>query len=335
MLNPFEANDAFNLVSLTQAINFLPNTYGRMRELGLFPDKGITTRTVIVEERNGVLNLLQTLPVGSPGQHNRLGKRKLRSFTVPHIPLDDVILPVEFNGVRAFGQENTLETLSSIMNDHLQTAKNKFAITLEHLRMGAVKGVILDADGTQLFNLFTEFRIPAKVFDFDLGNTSTIVRDKCVEVLRYLEDNLLGETMSGVRVMCSSSFFDALISHTSVEAIYLSNLQAAQVLGADLRKGFTFAGITFEEYRGRASDADGNVRKFIEDDEAHGFPTGTSEVFKTINAPADFMETVNTVGLPIYAKQQLRDWNRGIDLHIQANPLPLCFRPALLVKLLK
>jgi len=335
MLNPFESSDAFNLVSMTQAINFLPNNYGRVRELSLFPDKGITTRTVVVEEKNGVLNLLQTLPVGAPGQQNKLGRRKVRSFMVPHIPMDDVIFPSEFNGVRAFGQENVLETLSGVMNDHLQTAKNKFAITLEHLRMGALKGIILDADGSQLYNLYSEFRIPAKTIDFDLGTSGTIVRDKCVELLRYMEDNLLGETMSGVRVLCSADFFDALVSHTSVSSVYQNTLAAAQVMGADLRKGFLFAGVTFEEYRGSASDADGNIRKFIEDDEAHAFPMGTQECFKTIYAPADFLETVNTVGLPMYAKQQMRDWNRGVDLHIQSNPLPICFRPALLVKLLK
>ena len=36
------------------------------------------------------------------------------------------------------------------MADHLQSMRNsnKHAITLEHLRMGALKGVILDADGS-------------------------------------------------------------------------------------------------------------------------------------------------------------------------------------------
>ncbi|WP_458695370.1 major capsid protein [Wolbachia endosymbiont of Phyllotreta cruciferae] len=32
--------------------------------------------------------------------------------------------------------------------------RNKHAITLEHLRMGALKGIILDADGSELLNLY-------------------------------------------------------------------------------------------------------------------------------------------------------------------------------------
>ena len=50
-------------------------------------------------------------------------------------------------------------------------------------------------------------------------------------------------------------------------------------------------------------------------------------------APADFNETVNTLGQLLYAKQEPRKFERGTDLHTQSNPLPMCHRPALLVKL--
>ena len=51
------------------------------------------------------------------------------------------------------------------------------------------------------------------------------------------------------------------------------------------------------------------------------------------NAPADFNETVNTPGQPVYAKQEPRKFDRGTDLHTQSNPLPMCLRPSVLVKL--
>ena len=183
LLNPFDT-DAFNMVSLTQAINILPNNYGRLRELDLFPDKGITTRVALVEELNGVLNLLSTQPVGAPEQQNRMGKRKVRAFSVPHIPLSDTILATEFEAVREFGTENQAQTLAGVINSHMQTAKNKYAITLEHLRMGAMKGIILDADGSLLYNLYTEFGITQNFVDFDLSTPTTDVRAKCMQVLR-------------------------------------------------------------------------------------------------------------------------------------------------------
>jgi hypothetical protein len=334
LLNPFEA-DAFNLVSLTQAINILPNNYGRIRELNLMPDKGVATRTILVEEQNGVLNLLPTLPPGSPGTQNKMGKRKVRSFSIPHIPVDDVILPNEYDGVRAFGTENEVASLSQIVNNHLQTAKNKLAITLEHLRMGALKGIILDADGSTLYNLYTEFGITAKTVGFALATSTTDVAAKCREVLRHIEDNLKGEVMSSVRALVSAEFFDALIAHEKVREIYLNHSAAIQTLGGDPRKGFPFGGIIFEEYRGQATDGEGTTRRFIAADEGHAFPQGTMESFATIYAPADFIETVNTIGIPYYAKQETRKFGRGVDLHAQSNPLPICYRPGVLVKLTK
>ncbi len=82
----------------------------------------------------------------------------------------------------------------------------------------------------------------------------------------------------------------------------------------------------------RSTDAAGNARKFVADDEAHFFPLGTAMTFRTHFAPADFNETANTLGLPLYAKQEPRKFGRGTDLHTQSNPLPVCLRPEVLVK---
>lgn len=335
IINPFANNDAFNLVSLTKAINILPNNYGRLREMNLFPDKGVRSRTVIIEEKNGVLNLLQTMPVGSDGQYNKTGKRKVRSLAIPHIPLNDEILPSEYEGIRSFGSEGDTDPLAAIMADHLQTARNKFGITIEHLRMGALKGIILDADASTLYNLYTEFGISPKTVSFAFATTSplTNVPEKCREVVRHIEDNLLGETMTEVHALVSAEFFDAMIKHSSVTEIYKGHLAAVRTLGGDERKGFKLGGITFEEYRGTATDAEGNARRFIASGEGHAFPLGTQNAFETLYAPGDFLETVNTTGLPLYAKQEEKKFGRGIELHIQSNPLPICYRPGVLVKL--
>ena len=334
ILNPFETNDAFNMVSLTNAINILPNKYGRVGQLGIFVDRGVRTRTIVVEEQNGVLNLLPTLPVGAPGTQNKLGKRIVRSFNIPHIPLDDAILPSEYEGLRAFGSETEVATLAGIMNDHMQAARNKFDITLEHLRMGALEGIILDADGsTTLYNLYTEFGISPKTVDFDLDASPAVdVTAKCRAVIRHIEDNLMGEIYTGVRCLCDEGFFDALIAHENVLKFYLNWVAASEIAGGDPRKGFKFAGITFEEYRATATDKDGSAHQFIADNIGHCYPEGTSQSFNTIYAPGDFIETVNTIGIPLYAKQELGKFGRRVDLHIQSNPLPICYRPALLVK---
>jgi hypothetical protein len=97
--------------------------------------------------------------------------------------------------------------------------------------------------------------------------------------------------------------------------------------------GFTFAGIAFEEYRGQATDPDGNVRKFITANDGHCFPVGTVDTFATYFAPADFNKTVNPLGKPMYAKQEPRRFDRGTDLRTQSKPLPMCHRQGVLVKI--
>jgi len=332
MNNPFDT-PAFNMTALTAAINILPNTYGRLEQMSLMPARPVRFRQIAIEERNGVLNLLPTMPVGSPGTVGERGKRKLRSFAVPHIPHDDVVLPEEVQGIRAFGSENETEALANVITDHLQSMRNKHSITLEHLRMGALKGVILDADGSTLYDLFAEFGITAKTVDFVLGTAGTNVKAKCMEVLRHIEDNLRGEFMTRVHALVSPEFFDALTSHAKVEKAYERWMEGA-ALRDDVRSGFTFGGITFEEYRGQATDPDGNVRRFIAANEGHAFPLGTVETFASYFAPADFNETANTLGQPLYAKQEPRKFERGTDLHTQSNPLPMCHRPGVLVKLI-
>jgi len=330
MLNPF-SNDAFNTVALTAAINKIPNNYGRLEQLDLMPGEGVRSRTILIEEQSGVLNLLPTMPVGAPGTLGSQAKRKVRSFVIPHIPHDDVVLPEEVQGIRAFGSENELEALSNLIAKKLQNMRNKHGITLEHLRMGALKGVILDADASTIYDLYSEFGIAQKTVNFALTTAATEVITKVLEVKRHIEDNLRGEFMTGIMCLCSQGFFDALTTHAKVKEAY-SRWQNGQLLFTDNRTNFSFGGIVFEEYRGQATDAAGNVRKFIADDEAHFFPLGTASTFKTYNAPADFNETANTLGLPLYAKQAPRKFERGTDVHTQSNPLPICLRPEVLVK---
>jgi len=302
MQNPF-TNPAFSMAALTAAINILPNRYGRIEDLGLMPAKPVRQRQVIVEEMNGVLNLLPTLPPGAPGTVGVRGKRTLRSFVIPHIPHDDVVLPEEVQGIRAFGSETEMEAVAGVIARHLETMRNKHAID-----------------------------ITPQTIAYDLGNAGTNVKAKCLATLAAIEDNLKGEFMVGVHCLCSPEFFTALTGHAKVEKAF-ENWQQGAILINDVRRGFTYAGITFEEYRGQATDPTGTTRRFIAAGEAHAFPLGTVDTFGTYFAPADFNETVNTIGQTLYAKQEPRKFDRGTDLHTQSNPLPMCHRPGVLVKL--
>lgn len=321
------SGDAFNMMSLTNSMLHLPYKPSRIGEMGLFTNQGVNTTTVVLEERDGVLKLLATKPRGAPAAAHDHAKRKARSFVVPHIPYDDVVLAAAIQDVRAWGSETRLQVIAGIINDRLQDMRLDHEVTLEHLRAGCISGNILDADGsTVIFNLFTEFSISQTEVDFDTGTAATEQSLKCLEVVRAIEDAIGNAPMDHVHALCSKNFFNAFITHATVKDAY-ARWRNGEFLRSDPRKGFEFAGIVFEEYRGSVGGVD-----FITAGDARFFPVGVPNLFKTYFAPADFFETVNTVGQPVYAKQELMDMDRGVKLHTQSNPLPMCHRPSALVR---
>lgn len=329
LLNIFSA-DAFGLVSMTDAINRLPHVPGLIGSMGLFEEEGITTTTVQIEEDAGALALVPTALRGGPASQNKDSKRTVRGFAVPHVPLEDTIAAHEVMGVRAFGSSE-LQTVQAVVNRRMARMNAKHDATLEYHRVGAIKGTILDADGSTLFNLFTEFGVSQTSIDFVLGTTTTNVKDKCLQVARAIEDELGMASYTGITAICGKTFFTEFISHPEVKSAYehqFSDANKKLLAGNSLRKGFEYGDITWMEYRGKVG-----ATSFVADAECHFIVQGVPGLFKTYFAPADFVETVNTIGLPRYAKTAVDpEFQRWVKLHTQQNPMNLCLRPKVLVK---
>lgn len=328
MLNPFDPT-GFTLAAMTTAIRKLPNMYNRVA--ALFPERPISQTTALVEQSNGTLNIVRSRPRGSAAEKVNADKRALRSFVIPHIPVTDVVLPDEIQDVRAFGSEDAAETQANIVAAKLQKMKNIIDQSREFLACGALKGIVLDADGLILYNLYNEFGITAKTVAFALGTNTTVVLSKCLEVKRHIEQNLKGESMSGIRCLCASNFYDSLTTHPEVEKAFATYQALNQNLATDYRKGFTFGGITFEEYPATWTDHDGISRVAVTTATGICFPEGTGNTFETIVAPGNFIEAVNTMGQPYYAKMEAKKFGQGYELWAEANVLPIAKRPEVLV----
>lgn len=328
MLLDIFGNDAFSGVSLTDAILKAPYKPGRIGRMGLFRESGINTTTVVVEEKDGRLELIQSSQRGGPAGTIGQQKRTARSFPVPHLEKESTILADEVQNVRAFGSETDLEAIMAVVNERLVDLRGMHEVTLEHLRVGAVKGTILDADGSTMFNLFTEFGVVQQTLDIELSASATDVRSRCVAIQRLSEAELGAEMVTGYHAFCGDAFFDAFIEHDSVKESL--KYQESQVLRDDIRAGFQYGGITWENYRGSMSGT-----PFFPTATAYVVPVGTG-IFRTYFAPADFIEAVNTTGRPVYAKQVSDpELNRWVKLHTQSNPLALCLRPRAVIKITK
>src|SRR5690606_38409340 len=123
----------------------------------------------------------------------------------------------------------------------------KHAQTREYMEVNALRGIVKDGAGTTLYNYFTEFGLAQLETDFVLGTATTNVQTKIRNVLRQVETELKGETMTGVLALVSPEFFDKLIGHAKVEDAYkYFSSTGAQPLREDTRRRFPFAGIVFE-----------------------------------------------------------------------------------------
>jgi hypothetical protein len=334
MLDIFRS-DAFSVVSLTDAILKAPHKPGRIGSLGLFRERGIPTTTVVVEEKDGRLSLIAATPRGGAPSTIGANKRTARSFVVPHLERESVVMADEVQNVRSFGSENSTDAVLALVTERLADLRSMHEVTLEHHRVGAIKGQILDADGsTVLFNLFTEFNVSQQTHDIALSNAATNVRNEAVAIQRKVETELGGEPVTGYRAVCGDDFFDTLIKHAKVEGAL--QYQESALLRTDLRSGFEFGGIVWENYRGKVLKPDGSGSvDFIPTAEAYVVPIGP-QIFATYFAPADFIETVNTVGLPMYAKVAIdAQLNRWAKVHSQSNPMSLCLRPRAVIKVTK
>lgn len=328
MLDVFRT-DAFSMVSLTDAFIKAPHQPRRLGQLGLFGAKGIRTTTAVVEEKNGRLSLIATTPRGGVPSTIGAEKRTARSFVVPHLERESVIMADELQGVRAFGSESETEAYQAIAAERLADLRKMHEVTLEFHRMGAIKGQILDSDGsTVIYNLFTEFGVTQQTHDIALSNAATNVRNEAIAIQRKSEGELGDDMVTGYRAFCGDTFFDDLVKHASVTGAL--QYQESNMLRTDLRAGFEYGGIVWENYRGTVGGT-----AFVPAAEAYVVPLGTN-IFQTYYAPADYLETVNTIGQPLYAKIVTDDdLQRWVKIHTQSNPLAINLRPRAVIKVTK
>lgn len=315
-------DDAFSVSSLTAAINDQEYLPGRIGSLGLFQEQGITTLTVQIEKDGDTLALVPAGERGTSGLVVGGSKRNLIPFNTVHLPERFAIKADEIQGIRAFGTRSELQSVQDVVNKRLAKCRRQLDATHEFQRMGALNGQILDADGkTVLLDIYKTFGVTRKKMPMGLNDPATEIRVKCGEALDLQEDALGSITSTGARAFCGKNFWNKLIVHENVKQTFLNTQQAAALRG-DARESFEFGGIVWERYRGKVAGV-----SFVHDDKALLIPEGVPDLYISVFAPADYMETVNTEGLPYYSKIEPMPFGKGMAGEAQSNPLHLCTRP--------
>lgn len=321
---PLSDDSKFGVRPLTDAINRVPANPTQIRDLALFEAKPIDTTYVKVENQDGTLVLVKSKPRGSMGDGVAEKPRQVRTFEVPHLPIDDVVRADDVQNRRAFGKEEA-ETVETKVNEILGDGKFNLEYTREHLQLGALGGKILDKDGSVMYDLYKEFGLTRKTHTFALSNDKTEVGAVIDKVLAEQRQKLKGAMASGWVALCGYDFIEKLKYHQSIKALYERYRDGAAYRENNQLNPIVFEhnGVKFIHYTGAfGTDAD------IKTGEAILLPVARG-LYREYFAPADMVEFTNTMGKPYYASRERAKHGKGWDLHMQSNPLPMVLRPEL------
>lgn len=338
MLDIFSNNAAFTVTGLTVALLRTPYIPGLIGRLGLFTPRPIATTTTTIEIKGTRLALVPEVPRGAPPTPNVEDRRALVPFRIPHFPIRDTIMADAVQNVRAFGTEDQLEALLTVRNERLASMGLKLDVTQEYLRLGSVRGVIVTAadrnTGTpqQTISLFDAFEVAAQPqLEWPIigagreGQEMAAWEGQLTGLINDLGRRMANELSGGMYVaifgVCGPVFFDAFSMHPERRAAFIG-IDSRPVIEPLLGSRIQFRDVTIEEYRGRT----GNVQ-FVAPDECHFFPVGVPDLFIEVYAPADYNETVNTLGLARYSKMEVMEFDKGVQLEAQMNVLPICTSP--------
>lgn len=326
---PLINEDAFTLNTLTKAINAVPRHPTVIGDLQLFHEYGIATKNLVLEWRDGRIDLLPDTPRGAPGVPHVSTKRQQLKVPTAHFRTLDRIYADEVQDVRAEFGGTEMQTLDDVRDRKLGEMRRNLEQTIEHQRIGALKGLVQDKDGNTIVDLFAAFGVGQQSVDLDLDASAPAshVGNKMVSAVRLCED-VTGVPAKSYVVLAGATMMDKIRAHPSlVGAVSGWNASAIQI--ADHRFGdIVIGGCVFREYRQPSGGP-----TYLAADEGYLVPLGVPDLLLTRYAPADYKETVNTLGIPFYAKGQAGPMDRYVDIEAQSNPISIVTKPRAIIKL--
>jgi hypothetical protein len=330
--------DAFSMTTMLMAIEKTPFKPTMLGDMNIFADFPVTTKTVWIEERDGTLSLIQTSPRGSPLPQRTTEKRTARAFGTVRVAKGDRLNAPEISSIRAFGSDTELMSAQAEVARRLSGPvgmQSEIEYTWENMRLGAVQGIVVDADSSVINNWYTEFgisqpsEIAFNITGIAAGTLRTFIATNIVRpMMRAAKGMWLPSTV--VTALCGDTFFDQLVSHSDVRTTYLNWVAAAELRPGTAFSAFNFGGVNWINYRG----SDDNSTIAVAVDKAKFFPVGAPGMFRRALAPADeFFPFVNTPGRPLYPiiAPDPTERQAYVDIELYSYPLFICTRPDVLL----
>lgn len=317
-------SDLFTLESLTAAVNKRPHVDTALSRL--FEVERISTRSAIIEAGASGLSLLDPSAIGVAAPDSAMGGLSRSAYSIASVKLGRVVNigASDVQNVRAFGSESEAETFESVVGQKTRPVEDSINLTHEHLRLGAMKGVQLRADGvTEIFNFYNAAGITQPdvlELDFDTATRKELV-EFFADLVAYMRDGAGAATPAGYVAVHGKNSFKKLVANDGVADAYDRWQEGAWLRQGAYKAPFELFGVQHIESRSPSIGADEIALAPV-----------MPGLFKTAFTPLDNPETANTLGLPIYANPERLPFGKGYGIEVASLPIHYVTRPEVLIQ---
>lgn len=299
-----------------------PYTPRQLDTLGMFSKKSIIGNFYQVEMENGKVSLLPTKQRGTSDMTNISGTKKHRRVVeTPHIPASFSVVAGDLANVQGGSMD---EAFASILAGRMIQARENYSATWEYHRVNAIKGIVLDSDGTELFNVYDFLGVSQQTQTLTVGD----IGPGCDTLKETILDGLGNVGSSGVLVLCGKDFFDAVRNDEDVIANKNNVLPGTFASDSFVYSSFEYRGVIFMRYRGMVGST-----PYIANNKGHAIPLGVADAFEHVDSTADTMSEIGKPGKEIVFTEEKLPFDAGVQFRLQSNRLTLPTRPSALVEL--
>lgn len=335
-------NDAFTMANMTAAIASAPTQPRELRNEGLFVHEPIRTETVGIEFRNGTLQIATLDDRGAPYATATAEQRLIRYFKTKRVARHDRMSASDLAFVRQFGSDEA-RIVSELQKEIARRQAGPTGLMaqcenrLELMRLGALKGLVVDHNGAVVYDFYSEFGIatPPTVF-LNIAAKSEGELRLAIEsqITRPMRRKAKGRQFTGVSARCGEAAWDALMANGEFRKRYEASADAKMVgklhestLGIEV----SFAGVTWREYFGADDGSSINLAAT----EIRFYPSGGSGIFKHILAPGETFAELGETGKEFYSyivkDVEMPDNPRHLDLYVAQYPMLINTAPDLVI----
>lgn len=337
----------FDSVTLTDQVNLMQNDFGLLNAINLFPADPIATTVVGIQRVGNTLRVLPQKPRGARGAEAPAANEKIFYLEVPHFPMPDTLGPSDIQNKAAIVDGRPVPmTVDLATAKKLRQLRRSHGITREYLKFAALKGLVKDGDGRTIVDLYDFFGITKKTVDLVLGTAGTDIVAKLEEIRNSVLTNVQGDTVSRVEVVIGSTLLGRLLQHPKFEKYWLNTPAAQELiklerhnLGQDFGRTIDTGTLLLRESTGYVpvkNPGTGAIENeaLMAPTLGVAYPAGTSDMFRTYDAPPHHINHVNEPGQEIFISEKVLDHGEGVELKSQSNALPIVQRPEALVEVI-